>query len=38
MKKYVARMEDVFLKGLYRGIRAKRRDKADRIAAATVDF
>lgn len=38
MKKYVARFEDTFLKALYKGIRAKRRDMAERIAAATTDF
>lgn len=38
MKKYVARFENTFLKGLYKTIRAKKRDKAERIAAATTDF
>ena len=38
MKTYVARFEDTFLKGLYRGIRVKRRDRAERIAAVTTSF
>lgn len=38
MKVYVARFEDTFLKGLYKGIRIKRRDRAERMAAATTDF
>lgn len=38
MKQYVARFEDTFLKGLYKDIRAKKRDKAERVAALTADF
>ncbi|CAM9588651.1 unnamed protein product [Laminaria digitata] len=38
MKTYVARFEDTFLKGLYKGIRVKRRDRAERIAAVTTSF
>ena len=38
MKEYVARFEDTFLKGLYKSIRIKRREMAERIAAITTDF
>lgn len=38
MKVYVQRFEDTFLKGLYKGIRVKKRDRAERIAAVTTDF
>lgn len=38
MKAYVKRFEDTFLKGLHKGIRAKKRDRADRVAAATTAF
>lgn len=38
MKEYVARFEDTFLKGLYKGLRIKRRDIAERMASVTTDF
>ncbi|CBJ27863.1 conserved unknown protein [Ectocarpus siliculosus] len=38
MKKYVQQFEDTFLTGLYKGIRVKKRDRTERIAAVTTDF
>ncbi|CAM9768940.1 unnamed protein product [Pylaiella littoralis] len=38
MKGYAKRFEDTFLKGLYKGIRAKKRDRAERVAAVTTAF
>eukprot|EP00903_Cladosiphon_okamuranus_P005723 g5681.t1 len=38
MKVYVQRFEETFLKGVYKGIRVKKRDRAERVAAVTTDF
>lgn len=38
MKQYVKLFEDTFLKGVYKGIRAKKRDRVERTAAVTADF
>lgn len=38
MKVFVQRFEDTFLKGLYKGIRVKKRDRTERISAVTTDF